>query len=83
MWPDTMDSVRSLGTHEESAEPPSSGAAPTKTGLVDFQAEKVVKVEPTHIDAPAARPVSKDDTVMTRGIVLMDGEGLVTTHEEA
>lgn len=73
-----MDSVRGLETHEESAEPPSSGDAATKTSLVDLQAEKVVKVEPTHIDAPAARPVSKDDAVMTRGIVLMDGEALVT-----
>ncbi|KAL1940972.1 hypothetical protein VTO73DRAFT_7608 [Trametes versicolor] len=80
-WPVTIESTRSLGTHSDSAEAPSSEGADTKTSLVDLQGEKAD--QRAYAILPEESPVSKDDTVMTGGIVLMDGEGLVTKYEEA
>lgn len=80
--PITMDSTRSLGTHSDSVEPPSSRTADVeKASLADVQAERA---EVMLVEAPAVQDVFKEPAVMVGGMgMLMDGEGWVARSEGA
>ncbi|OJT03611.1 hypothetical protein TRAPUB_5736 [Trametes pubescens] len=77
-----MDSTRSLGTHSDSAEPPSSRTADAeKASLADVEADRA---EVVHVEAPAVHDVCKDPAIKVGGMgMLMDGEGWVARSEGA
>lgn len=78
-----MDSTRSLGTHSDSAEPPSSGRTVDveKASLADVQAERV---ESARVNVPVDGAVPQGAAEKVGGMgMLMDGEGWVARSEGA
>lgn len=79
--PVTMDSTRSLGTHSDSAEPPSSGRTldAEKASLAGVQVERA---EIAHANIPLERAVTQGTAEKVGGMgMLMDGEGWVARSE--
>lgn len=77
-----MESTRSLGTHSDSAEPPSNRTADVeKASLADVQAEPV---EIAHVDIPVDHAIPQGTAEKIGGMgMLMDGEGWVARSEGA